>query len=157
MKIVAATQIELVSFGTGSGFAGRVCDWRIRQRFFATSEVDAAQRGCDVFGNFVLNGEKVVGGSIKSLRPAVIAGARFNELNGNSQAVVRFADASLEERAHLQVAADFADVCSRTAELERSSAGYNAQAIHVRESVDQFLGEALAEIVLITVRTHVGE
>ena len=87
----------------------------------------------------------------------MVAARHFNQLNRHTQAIVGLADAALEQRLHVELCANGPDVLAFAAELKGRGARGHAQAIDVRERVDELLGQALTEVFLVVTRTHVRE
>ncbi len=109
-----------------------------------------------VAGDFVLHGEHVGRREIELLRPLVKAGGNVDELHGDAQAVAGLAYAAFEHAADAELLSDLAQVVI-AAELERGRACRHPQPLDMRERVDEFLGQAFAQVVLVALRTHVGE
>ncbi len=149
VQALPAAQVTLVDVG---------CRLRAAHRpLLAPRERAAAQRRGHGFGDLVLDREYVAELAIEALRPLVVAGGDVDELHRDAQPVARLAHAALEQRADAELASDFARIEPRAAKLERGAARRDAQAVDVRERIDQFFRETLAKIVLVAPRTHVGE
>ena len=87
----------------------------------------------------------------------MVAARHFDELHRHAQTVVGLADAAFEERLHIELCSNGLDVLAFAAELKRRRTRGHAQAIDVRECVDELLGEAFTEVLLVVIRTHVRE
>lgn len=84
-------------------------------------------------------------------------GRDLYQLDGHAQPVVGFANAALEQRSDAEMVADRAHVGPGVAKLKRGGPRRHAQTFDVGKRVDQLLGKALAQVVLIALRAHVRE
>jgi hypothetical protein len=125
--------------------------------FFLPATQDASQRGRDTLGDLVLDGEDIFELAVVALRPALIAVLDVDQLHVDPEAIAGLAHAALENRGDTQAPSHGADVHSRPTELERRAAGGDAEPIDVGQRVDQLLGEAVTEIVLVAGRAQVGK
>ena len=91
------------------------------------------------------------------MRPAVVATRHFDELHSNPQAIVGLADAAFEQRLHVELLSDDADVLAFSGKPKGRGARGHAQAIDVRQRVDELVGQTFAEVLLVVTRTHVRE
>jgi len=107
--------------------------------------------------NLLLNRENVLQLPVERLGPQMGAVGRAHQLRRDAHAISRLADAAVEHRAHVQQATDLAPVDDAVLELERARPGGDAQAAHGIQRVDDFFRRALAEVILVPGRTHVGE
>lgn len=80
-----------------------------------------------------------------------------DQLSGDSDATSGFADAAFEDEANVEAGADFANVLSFAFEEEGRGAGGDAKSGDLGEGVDNLLGDAVAEEVLVFVRAHVDK
>ena len=87
----------------------------------------------------------------------MITARHFNELHSDAQAIVGLADAAFEQRLHVELLSHGADVLALAAKLKGRRACGHAQAIDVRQRVDELVGQTFAEVLLVVIRTHVRE
>src|SRR5712671_5077943 len=146
-QVLAPAQVILIRGGAGL--------WPQHGLLFVLAKDVAAQGSGYAFGDFVLDGKDVVEFAIETARPPVKAGSDFNELNGDAQAVVGFANAAFEQSAYAEMTADCTDVSAGRPKLKRSGARGHAQAVDLGQGVDDFLGKTFAEVVLIAGGTHI--
>ena len=148
-KMLAAAQVVLV--GTGAGL-------RPDQRFpFVRAQHVPAQRRRDAGRDLVLDGEHVVQRAVETLRPAVVARGDLDQLDRHAQPIGGLPDAPFEQRLDAELDAHRAHVRARPPELKGRGSRRDPQAVDVGERVDQLLGHAFAEVVLIASRAHVRE
>ena len=100
-------------------------------------------------GNLVLNREDVREIPIETLGPQLIAVLGVDELCCDAHAVPGLANAALERGADSQSPADLGDVEILALKGERRGAGDDAQPGHSRQGVDDLLGDAVTEVLLI--------
>ena len=148
MLALAAAEEVLVRFERG---------FRAAQRLAFARAQNAAQRRGDALRDLVLDGKDVGDRAVEPLRPALIAARHFHELHGDAQPVANPADAALEHGRDAELGTDRLDVRARRAELKRRAARGDPQAVHAREHVDELVGEAIAQPVLVPRRAHVRE
>ena len=86
-----------------------------------------------------------------------MARGHLDQLHRDAQVIVRLAHAAFEQCPDAERPPDLAHVRTRAAELEGGRSRRDAQAVDLRQRVDQLLGQPLAEVVLIAARAHVGE
>jgi hypothetical protein len=77
------------------------------------------------------------------------------ELGGDAEPVARLSDAPLQHRRDIQLRPDAAHVERLALERERRGARHHPQVRNAGEGVDQLLGEAVAEILLVFFGTEV--
>ena len=82
---------------------------------------------------------------------------RVDQLRRDPHTVAGLAHTAVEHGAYVQQASDFAAVHEPVLELERGGPSRDAQTAHVVQRVDDLLGGALAEIILVLGGAHVGE
>jgi len=124
---------------------------------FSPGAEDSAQGARDPLGDLVLDGEHVCDGPVEALRPTVVPVGHVDELDRNPQPGAGLAHAALEDRGDPQSGTHGPNVHGRPAELEGGAARRHPQALDVGQAVDELLGDALAQVVLVPSRAHVGE
>jgi len=85
----------------------------------------------------------------------MVSAVHINELDCDAQTIGRLAHASLQQGVDSEASTDFAHVHISAPEMERGAPGGDAQAIHVRQSIDQFLRQTLAEKILVALGAQV--
>jgi len=80
-----------------------------------------------------------------------------DELGHDEQPVAVPANAAFQHGSHVQRLADLPDVAGLSLEREGGRAGHDAQIADPGERSDQLLGQAIAEVLLLGVRTQVHE
>jgi hypothetical protein len=101
----------------------------------------ALQRLGDRAGDLVLDGEDALQLAVVGLRPEMESVLDVDQLRGDAQGVSLAAHRAFQERVHAQVGADLLHGRSRPAQREGRGAGGDAQAVDVRQRVDQLLGD----------------
>ncbi len=71
---------------------------------------DRFERSDDVIGQFVLDLEQILQGTLVALRPEVMTGSRIDQLAGHAHSVAGLANAAFEHVAGAQAAADLLDI-----------------------------------------------
>ena len=145
---LAAAQEQLVGLDAGRQAMHRAA--------FARVERAAAQQCRHFLGDLVLHGEHIGRRALEFLRPLVIAAGDVDELHRDAQSPAGLAHAAFEQAADAEFASHFAQVVCAV-ELERRAARGHAQPLDVRQGVDQFLGETLAEEILVARLAHVDK
>ncbi len=87
----------------------------------------------------------------------MVAAVHLDELHGDAQAVAGLAHAAFEDVSDAEPLADRAHVESDIAELERRGARGDAQAGDAAEGVEDLLGDAVAEVLLVAPGGEVAE
>jgi hypothetical protein len=95
--------------------------------------------------------------AIEPLGPEMPAAAGIDELGCDAHAIAGLADAPLEHKTHAQVAPDLLHFGRPALVDEGGVARDDEQARDLREIGDQVLGQAIAEILLLDIATHVRE
>ena len=108
-------------------------------------------------GDLILDREDVLVVAVVGLRPEVIAVVGSDQLRGDADALARAAHAPLEQVRHPQLLGDGRDVVAAALEVEGRGARRHPQVRHLREQVEQLLGETVGEVLLVPVLAHVGE
>ena len=108
-------------------------------------------------GDLVLHLEDVRQVAIVGLRPQVVAVGRANQLSADAQHLAALAHAALQHVGHPELAGDRADVFVLALERECRRAGDHPQVRAVRQALDQLLGQAVGEMLLVALLAHVGK
>jgi hypothetical protein len=108
-------------------------------------------------GDVVLDLQDVGRGPIVALRREGEPPSHVGHLDRHPQAISRPPHASLEDRAHAETLPDLPNVEGGALELERGRSRGHAQAAQAHERVDQLVGQAVAEVLLVPLRAEVGE
>ena len=145
----AAPQIELIRLD----IRRRLCDQPIA---FATREGHPQSLG-DRLRNLILHVEDVFQLAVVALGPQLIAIGHLAQLHGDAHAIPRPPHAAFEHRRHVQLLADGPKVSPLPLKRERRRARGDAQALERRQRVENLLGDAVTEPVLILRRAHIGE
>ena len=82
---------------------------------------------------------------------------RGDELRRDADAVAGLSDAAFENVRHTKGRGDLANVLMLALERERRGARDHLQARDLRQEVDDFLGQAVAEVLVLLVAAHVLE
>jgi hypothetical protein len=107
--------------------------------------------------NVVLDGKHVVHGAIVGVRPQVKAIVDADQLRRHPDPVALPPDAAFQHVGDIERGADFPQVFVLALEAERRGAARDLQVRDLRELVQQLLGEAVGEILVLRVRTHAHE
>ena len=104
----------------------------------------------DLGRDLVLNVEDVSSVPIVFFGPDLVAVGDLDEADRDAQTLARGAHASFEDVVDAERGADLAYVLGAFFEAKRRRPRRDAQARDARESVDDFLRHALAEVVLVS-------
>ncbi len=107
--------------------------------------------------DLVLQHEDVGHLPVVGLRPEVIAIGGVDELGGDADLIASLAHAPLQNRLHVQLLGDCADVLVLALEGKGRSARGDAQARHLGEEIEELLGETVGEVFLLLVRAEVHQ
>ena len=110
------------------------------------------KRSGDRARDLVLHVEDVLQLAVVALGPELEAVARVDQLHGDADAVARAAHAALEHRRDAELVGDRRADRRRLSERERRRARRDAQTRQLRERVEDLLGDAVAEPVLVLAR-----
>ena len=121
--------------------------------------VKVTHRRDDLLADVVLHFEDVaVGqGAVEGLRPDLVTAGGVDDLRRDSQPISRLADPSLEEKAHVELAADrlwvggltfVPDCLVATGDQQRAVAG---------QTVDDVLGDAVGKELLVGIAARMSE
>src|SRR4029077_10613548 len=95
--------------------------------------------------------------TFEAVAPEMRAFARINELTGNAQAITRLAHTALHHVSHAEVTSDLPNVRRLTLVSKTRIARDHEQGLEARQAGDDVLDEAIDEILLLGVATHVLE
>ena len=107
--------------------------------------------------DFFLDREDVRQLPIVALRPQLVAVLRTDQLRADSEPVPALSNASLDDRRNAQLSANLADVGIRILELKGGGPGGDLEAINSAQGRDQFVGQSVAEVLLVLLLAEVGE
>ena len=105
----------------------------------------------------VLNREHVCELTVVAFRPQMGAILGGDQLCGDPHAAPRSPDAPFEDVGHVESTSDPPDVFVFALERKRRCARDHFQSRDMREHVDDFFGESVAEILVIRIAAHVCE
>src|SRR5262245_43527008 len=80
-----------------------------------------------------------------------------HQLHGNAQPAAGATHATFKNRIDVELLSDFAYIEVTPTKAKRGTSGNQAQSGQLRKRIDQLLGEAIAEVLLITCGAHVLE
>jgi hypothetical protein len=115
------------------------------------------QRGGDLRGDLVLHGEHVRDAAVEASAPQVVAIRDVDELRGHTEPFSRGAHASFQDRLHPQLPPDLPDVHVATLESERRGTRRDVQPVDLAQHVEDFLGETVTELLLVTLAREIDE
>ena len=95
--------------------------------------------------------------SLVRVRPQLIAVGRIDEERGHADPASHFPNAALEDDIDVQSLRDFIDAGRPPLECIAGRARGDPQPVHPRERVNQFLGHAVAEVLVVLSRADVDE
>jgi hypothetical protein len=143
------TQIEVVSVEVFRALASGALDFRLAEVGF-----DGAD---DVEGQFILQFEDVAQRAVVALGPDMRAGFSFDQLRSDADPVAGPAQTAFENIAHAQLAAGLLHVDGAALVDKGRVAGDHEQPFDPRQPGDDVLDDAVDEILLLRVRTHIVE
>ncbi len=157
----APFEVELVGDGVAAAALRGLRDL-VRNRVFGRGwrlrlEQRAAQFDHDRLRDVVLHGEDVRQLAVVGLRPEMRVRRHLDQLRGDPHAIAGLADAALEQVRDAELLGDRRDVGARALEAPRRRARRHAQALDLREDVQQFLGQSVGEVLVLLVAAHVDE
>ena len=115
------------------------------------------QRTRDGLRDFVLDGNTSDELPIVAFRPQVIAVLSVDQLRSHADSASRSTDAPFKNRPDAERLCDPADVLLLAAEGEGRCARGDLEVGDMGQQVDQLLGQAVAEVLVVRVSAHVGE
>src|SRR5439155_6054890 len=122
----------------------------------ARAEFDL-QRRDDGPRNILLDSEHILELAVVCIRPQLVPIAGAHELRRDANAVAAAPDAPLEYGTDVQLAADLVHVDLPALELERRRPCGHPDSFDAAQGGDQFVSQAVAEVLLISVRTQIGK
>ncbi len=149
VKELAPLEIELPRFGLRRGARERPGVAAVRER--------QPERRRDLSGDVLFDREDVLDVPVVPLVPEAVAVVHAHELHGDAEAIAGAPDASLEDALDAEPGADLAHVRRAVLELKRGGARCDEEVGDAPESVQDLLGDAVAEELLIAGRRHVLE
>src|SRR5215472_2373636 len=89
----------------------------------------------------------------------MITVAHVDELSGDTQLLAGFAHASFQDRADVQLLADFTKDVLFVFALERKTGGSpgDAQSRHLGKHVNEFFGHSVTQVLVVLIRAYVYE
>src|ERR1700722_13136657 len=111
----------------------------------------------DGFGDFGLQREDIVQVAIVALGPEVLVTRTVDQLGGDAYAATRLAHAAFEDEADLEFAREFEDINMLALVHKRAVARNDGQCRNLAQISDDVLGDAVAEVLLLLIATHIGE
>jgi hypothetical protein len=127
-----------------------------RARPFAVDHL-RLQGALDRDGDFLVDREDVGELAFVSLRPEVTPVRHVDQLHRDTDSVARLPNAALEHLAHVEQPPHFADVARRILELKAGCPRHHFHAADLGEPVDELFRQAVAEILILHVGTHVDD
>ena len=126
-------------------------------RFAIGAQQLNAQGPCGHPRDLRLDREDVVELSIVALRPAVLLRRHVDELHGDSDPVSYLPNAALQDRPDPQLLADLSDRFGCRAVLGHGRSGDHPEPADLRADRDQFLRQAVGEVLVPGVRADIGK
>jgi hypothetical protein len=123
----------------------------------APRNLAGAQLLGDGLRDLALYREDVAQRPIVCARPQVIAVGDPIELRRDSKLITRFAYASFENGVHVQLLANLPDVDVPAFERKGGGSRHHVQVGHPAQRVDDFFGQAIAEVFLVFLRAQIEE
>ena len=107
--------------------------------------------------DLVLNGKYVLKLSIVPLGPTLNAGQSIHKLRSDTNTVTTTTNTPFQHVAHAELAPDMPDVYGLASVLEAGVTGDDKQLREPRQLCDDVVRDAVGEIVLLRVATHIRE
>ena len=108
-------------------------------------------------GDLVLHREDVGEIAVELVRPEMRSTCRLDQLGGDAHPRAGLAHAALEQIRGAELLPDGAQVFVLPLEGERRGAADHPQAVHLRQRVEDLLGDAVGEVFLLLVGAEVDE
>ena len=115
------------------------------------------QRFDDRASDLVLHGEDAGQLALVGLRPQVVPARHVDDLCRDADAVPLLAYASFQHGSDVELASDVGELHALALEEEGRGASRHVQPLDVGEGVQDFLRDAVREVLLILLRAQVGE
>jgi hypothetical protein len=109
----------------------------------------------DTTGDFILHCEYIAGRALVAISPAVGSGGRFDQLDGDADAISAVPDAALDHVLHAKLLSDRPDVDLVAPVAERRVRSDNEQPRKPRQSNDDVRANAVADIALLGVTSGI--
>ena len=147
--VVDAFQIGLVSFQIGRAAGPGVTHRLLR--------LVALELGGDGERNLVLDGEDVVDLALEGFGPDVVAVFGIDKLRGDANPVAGLTHAALKHGVYVERPADLRDVLVLAFELKGRGSGRDLETLGLGQHIQNLLGDAIGEILLIALGAEVGK
>lgn len=115
------------------------------------------QRHRDLFGNLLLHRNGVFLAAVEVFRPQVKAVGRAHQLRGDTQALAGPAHRALDDVRHAHPRRDVLHRQVLPLEMERGGARGDQQLQQLRQRVQDFLGQAVGEVLVVGAAAQRGE
>ena len=149
VEVLAAAQVVVVGLDIGL--------LRLADGALLLVSQHATQRLDDVARDLVLDGEHVLQLPVVALGPELVAVGDIHQLGGEAQHAPGLANAALEDGVDLELLADGTDVLAFSLEGKGRGARCHPKCGHPGEGVDDFLGDAVGEVLVVGIGAHVEE
>ncbi len=149
IHVAAAAQVVIVRFGI-----------RRRDELYRAALLRRElhlQRIDDAVRDVILDREHVLHFAAVGLGPEVRIGIGFDELRGDAHVIARAPHAAFEHDADAELARDGRDARVLALELERRRARRDLELRQLAQEIEDFFGDAVAEIFVLGVAAHVDE
>ena len=107
--------------------------------------------------DFILNVKDVFHLTVVAFRPQMITICDVDKLRRDAQPIAGFAHAAFQHRADVQLLPDFADVNLFAFEGKGRGARSNVQSSNLRERIEQFFGQSIAEVFVVRIVADVDK
>ena len=111
----------------------------------------------DAMGDFLLHGEHIRDRAVIAFRPEMTSVGGADELRSDADPFTAFRTVPSMHRVNIELPADAANVGLSLSDTERRRAGGHTKAGHLGQTGQQFLRQAVAEILDILIRSEIGE
>ena len=129
---------------------------RRAERAPATGDL-AGQGGDDHADDVVLHGKDILDLAVIAFGPQIVAGFRFDQLDGNAELRARAPDAAFHHIMHAEFTSDLAHIHGLSAIAEGGIAGNDMELAEAREFADDVFGDAVAEVGLFGIAAEILE
>src|SRR6185295_3413027 len=144
------------AFRYNSCARGSAVPWLHERRLPIAPERDLQLVG-NCLGDFILDFEDAGQLAVVFLRPAVIAALRIDQLRGDAHVVAGTLHAAFEHAGNAECLTDLAQVLRLALERESRSAGCDLEPRNLGQRVEDFVGDAVAEVIGLRITAHVDE
>jgi hypothetical protein len=139
------------------GIRLQVVGGRLHQHCLLFPEQLDPKRVSDGARDLVLNGEHVLRVPIVGVGPEQVPVGHIDQLRREPEPPAGAADAALEHGADLEPLADRPDVFELALERKDRCSRYHVQPADLRQRVDQLVGHAIGEVLVVRVGAQVGK